>query len=399
MSKFIELNLTNNTKKIPKTLVLSTWFLSYLHEGGRARGLPNDFLTKAPGALLLYDHILCDKKAFDAEVEAARRGGWIASEIFVRLRDEGILQTANFRDFIPENFWESQQTKSIRSSALELMAQSLSKLKRAGGKQTHRLHRLPSELTSINDHLFRSGLDVQGLKYNWQEKLLKVSSKDPNTASRTVTLPNAFRRVLSFGSLDVQLIPPLSGQGQRAARRVYALESSMLMRCICGDPEVNVEQIQDFRFGKQFEGLDRTIDDPERKSLAIQNLDKILKVRSDTKAVREAMQIEISRVLAGEKTAGEVKTEIDRQCLELLQHCPSVRSLGRELAWEIGVPAAEIAVNVAKELGKTIPVLGHALGAAEVLKGAKDIRARRELIATYPLAHFLAIAAEAWGKS
>jgi hypothetical protein len=395
MSEFIELNLSGKTRTA-KTLVLSTWFLSYLHEGRGARGLPNDFLTKAPGALLLYDHILCDKEAFDAEARAAKKGGWITSEIFVRLKEEGVLLTVDFKDLIPQDFWESPQTKSVRSSALELMAQSLAKLK----KQTHRPHRLPPELTNINEHLFKLGLDVQGLKYNWQEKLLKVSSSvDSKSLPRETALPKAFRRLLSFGSFDVQLIPPPSKQGLRAAKKVYALESNILMRSICGDPELNVERIHDFRFSEQFKDLDRIIDQPERKSLAVQNLEKILKARSGTKDVREAMQVEISKVLAGDKTARDVKTEIDRQCLELLQHCPSVRSLGRELAWEIGVPGAEIALDAAKEFGKAVPVLGHALAAAEVLKAGNDLRERRELIQTYPLGHFLAIAAKAWGKS
>lgn len=47
-------------------LLLSTWFYKYLMDQTPA-GLPNEIFTKSPHTLLLYDKIICDKSAYEAE--------------------------------------------------------------------------------------------------------------------------------------------------------------------------------------------------------------------------------------------------------------------------------------------------------------------------------------------
>src|SRR4029077_20771034 len=113
-----------------------------------AGGLPNDFLTKAPGALLIYDDLLCDKEAFESEADAAKRGGWITSEIFVRLKKAGVLQTKIFKDLVPETFWLTPQIQQMRTTALKLMEKSLARISRGPDKRGRQLRRLAPELTS-----------------------------------------------------------------------------------------------------------------------------------------------------------------------------------------------------------------------------------------------------------
>lgn len=69
-------------------LVLSTWFVMYLHED-LPGGLPNDFLSHGATALLVFDRVVCDENALAAEARFA--GRWLSSDLLMELRQERLL--------------------------------------------------------------------------------------------------------------------------------------------------------------------------------------------------------------------------------------------------------------------------------------------------------------------
>ena len=382
----------------PRSLVLNTWFLSFLQPGRAVGGLPNDFLTRAPGALLLYDDIVCDGEAFESEAIAADRGGWISSALFVRLKKAGVVSLRPFRELIGPILEAIPENQVLKNEALEIMDRTVRVLKQSAAGGSNQIRKLPPELAIINAHLFNYRLPVRGLKYNWQENLLKVippvlSSGDARNSPKTSAFRNIGQNLLKYNGVNAQLIPPLTKQGREASRRVHLIERNGLLRCVCGDSDFTLEHARDFRFGKEFRELDCVIDDEKRRSEAFHNLDIVLRIRDKTKALRRAMQEQVGLVLDGKKTASAVKSEIHRQLTEIASYAPSAKSFMKQVGWDIAAPTAEVAAEVLKELGKSIPGLGLGIAAADIAKIAKEVRETNARRLENPLGHFVAIAA------
>jgi hypothetical protein len=61
-----------------RVFTLNTWGFMWFHDDPeirRAGGLPNDFLERGVAALLLFDRVIVDSDAFDAEMRFA--GRWV----------------------------------------------------------------------------------------------------------------------------------------------------------------------------------------------------------------------------------------------------------------------------------------------------------------------------------
>lgn len=394
MSELVTLNLSD-ARETSRNLVLSTWFINFFHQEKRWGGLPNDFITRAPGALLIYDEVLCDEEALEAETTAAKRGRWITSELFVELRRARRLRTVSFRELIPSSFWSRPDIKQLQSQALETMGEALSLLKRPGKRNKGAVGDRIKTLASINAYLFRSGPALEGLKYNWQANLLKESGSSPfrhvSSQESGLSVHSVVKKVLRLGALDVQLVPDLTKQGSAALEAVKRRERKLILRYMFGDRGLTHQHLEDIRYSDEFRDLDAIVDDPKRRKEAFRNLEKILRIHSDTKRVRASVQMAIADVLSGKKRPSDVEEEIRMQLLEIAKRAPSVKSLAPP-AWGIAGPVAEVGLEFAKEGVRA--AVAPIIGAVDFVRGVKEIRERRDLVDAYPLGHFFAIASK-----
>ncbi len=78
-------------------VIIESGFGNYL-VGKKPKGTANAFLYYKPSLLLLIDEIVCDKHALEGERLWAKEG-FVISEVFVRLENEGIVKSKNFNSF------------------------------------------------------------------------------------------------------------------------------------------------------------------------------------------------------------------------------------------------------------------------------------------------------------
>ncbi len=381
----------------PFELVLSTWFVMYLH-GDRPGGLPNDFLARGSSALLVFDTILCDKDALDAEERF--KGTWLSSDVFLALKQEGILKSINFREYLPQEYLDHIRDRGWIQAALETMEVELAAINREEKKAKDL--RLPPLLTWLNHYMFM-GLEVpNSLLYEWQENHFKISSSlvtpllpptvleadKEEKLRQEQQLISVLRALLPEFSL-LPSVPPKS-EAAAALRRNITKEKPALYRWIYGDPTMPRDNYHDLRLGPEFRILDAKIDEP-RKSQTWQNFESLLKIRKATKDIRAGMQAIIADVVYNRRTIEDVEAELIEHQKELLTYLPSHHST----TVDVGLTGITLAICIAEAIAAlsgnypVVPPISTAL-ATYTFWQAKAKRqkycANRQL---YPLAWFL----------
>jgi len=379
-------------------LVLSTWFVMYLH-GDRPGGLPNDFLSRGSSALLVFDKIICDKDALEAEERF--RGTWLSSDLFMALKQEEILKPINMRTYLPQEFLNHLQDTGITQAALNMMEAELTTIKK--GEKKPKDLQLPPLVTWLNHYMFM-GLEIpSSLLYEWQEHHFKVPpvAVQPFPQRPLPGVPDVeekTRREQQLISVLNALLPeflllpplPLRGEAPAALRRNITREKPELYRWIYGDPEMPRDSYHEFRHGPDFRLVDAKIDEP-RKAQAWQNFELLMRVREATKDIRAGVQKIISDVVHGQRTLADVRTELNVHQQELLSHLPSQRSI----TVDIGLAGTGFAVAVAEILGTLSGVIpgvspiGPGLTAYEIWQAKAKRQQYRALRQRYPLAWFL----------
>lgn len=390
----MEQNIRDN-KQIE--LVLSTWFVMYLH-GDRPGGLPNDFLSRGSSALLVFDTILCDKDALDAEERF--KGTWLSSDLFLALKEEGILKPANMREYLPLEFLDHLRDTGLIEAALREMEAELAAIN-IGAKKTRDLQ-LPPLLTWLNHYMFM-GLEIpSSLLYEWQEHHFRVPrSATPMIRQPTPVLAEMEERVIQQQQLvsvsrallpEFSLLPSVPSKSEAAAglRKNITREKPALYRWIYGDPTMPRDSYHEFRLGPDFRVVDAKIDEP-RKPQAWQNFELLMKVREATKDVRIGVQAIITDVMYGRRTIKDVEAELNVHQQELLTHLSTQRSI----TVDIGLAGIGFAVAVAEVLGTLsgqIPgasPIGPGLAAYSLWQARAKRQQYRALRQSYPLAWFL----------
>lgn len=378
-------------------LVLSTWFVMYLH-GDRPGGLPNDFLSRGSSALLIFDKILCDKDALDSEERFV--GTWLSSDLFSALEQEGILKPINMGEHMPQEFLDHLRDTGMAQAALKAMEVELAAIKK--GEKKPKDLQLPPVLTWLNHYMFM-GLEIpSSLLYEWQEHHFKVPPSTISYPQQPIsTMPDVeekVRREQQLVSVLKTLLPEFSllpspvskGEAATALRRNIAREKPALYRWIYGDPSMPRDSYHELRLGPDFRLLDAKIDEP-RKPQAWRNFELLVKVRKATKDVRAGVQTIISDVVHGRRTLADVRTELSIHQQELLSHLSSRRSI----TVDVGLAGVGFAVAVAEVLGTLsgaipgVSPIGPGLAAYSLWQARAKRQQYHVLRQRYPLAWFL----------
>jgi hypothetical protein len=353
--------MTNETQQAAdinpsNALVLSTWFIMYLHEEGRDHrpgGLPNDFLTNGAASLLIFDEVLCDAYALEAEEEF--KNVWISSDIFLNLKQEGILRPIDMRDFFRKSYFDHLLERGFIDSARRQIEAELQIIK--GGIQNLDNLQLPDLLTKLNHYMF-IGLDVpNGLRYEWQENHFKVSTSSTSFSHQVpVELDEDLKekieqeqRLISVVKTllpKISLLPRVQGDSLFALQQNISREKPALYRWIYGDPEMPRERYHEYRLSQEFREVDRIIDNVSRRSQAEHNFSVIMRARQSTKDVRAGVQKIISDVVGGNKTLEDVQNDLEQHMKELRSYLPSQHYT----TVDVGLSGVELAVAVAEEL-------------------------------------------------
>jgi len=384
----------------PRSLVLSTWFVMNIR-GEAPGGLPADFLTHGAAALLLFDEVICDAEALNAERRSYR---WTSSRIFCDLEKARILRPVNLIGYVPKPFWDALETSGRADVVREAMCRRFERIhptstvpKRATG--------LPAIVRRTNNEIFSYGLAIPAaLRYDWCEHYFAAPRRRPKRALDDSSVRNEcgdkerkrfFRlaRVLNMMVPRISLIPPIRPNSDAAAALVEAKarESSALVRWICGDPTMNREAYHDFRLGGAFVELDKRIDSP-RQNIALDNLDKLLRLREETKAVRGSVQRTIGQVVDGSRSVQDVQRELNDQLKAVCSHfigkskvASSCFVVGPELVYEV-------LREILPHLGRELPIVGIPFKAAHVAEATcetvRNAFELRTLITDNPLAFF-----------
>ena len=378
-------------------LVLSTWFIMYLHDD-RPGGLPADFLSRGSSSLLVLDKVLCDKDALEAEKRSCT---WLSSSLFLALEQEGILEPISMREHLSQEFFHHLRETGIAQAALKAMEAELALIKK--GEKKPKDLQLPPFLTRLNHYMFM-GLEIpSSLRYEWQESHFKIPPPSEVLPLQQPTLmvpdPEEKRRrqqlvvsVLKTMLPEFLLLPPLPARSEAAValRKNIAREKPALYRWIYGDPEMPRDKYHDLRLGSDFSRLDKKVDGT-RKAQAWQNFELLMKVRKATKDVRTGVQKIISDVVSGRRTIEDVSTELSEHQQELLSYLPGHRSI----AMDVGLSTVGFAVAVAEILSTLsgfIPGVSP-IGPGIAAYGMWQARAKRQryrlLRQSCPLAWFL----------
>lgn len=397
----------SNASKSGLQLVLNTWLTMYLHDGERGRpgGLPNDFLTHGSAALLLFDSVICDREAFEAE--QAFKGIWLSSDLFAALQSEGVLQLADFkREFLTTEFLEHLDREGYKQAALEVMEREAHSIRESKGS-LGRLA-LPSLLTWLNHYMFMGLRLPNHLRYEWQEHHFKPTPDLPRAAlpggvssvgeNDTLAIGKdveaSSRLMKAVGALlpEFQLLPPLPAKGaaRQALRQNIRLEKPALYRWIYGDPEIPRERYQEIRRQAAFRRLDARIDEG-RRAVAFQNLDLLLEVRSRTRDLRAGVQTIFRQVADGTKELRDVQAEIAEFTDAVESRLPSTRRIAVDVALAgtgLAVKVAGVVASLAGAATVGVPAtaLGFGLGAYGFWSRYTKRRDYKALRQDYPLA-------------
>ena len=385
----------------PFNLVLSTWFVMYLL-GDRPGGLPNDFLTRGTSSLLVFDTILCDQDALEAEERFA--GTWLSSDILVELKKEGILKPVNIRELLPSEFFEQLRNANIPQIVrAEAEAQLLAIGK---GKKGLKSLKLSPLFTWLNQYMFTYlKIPDTSARYEWEENHFKP----PRVSSLQLTpefidkMKQARKGQRLFVPTVEPLLPefsllppiPANSEAREALRKNIDREKVALYRWIYGDPDMSRDKYHEFRLGPDFRHLDAKIDEP-RRAQAWQNFELLLEFRGKTKDIRSNMQKIIADVLDGRRTRADVGAELHEQEEALNVYLPSARSL----IWTLGLSGAGLALTIEaiiSTLSHQVPALvdlgldSFALlsGAYGTWGAASSLREHRTLRQRYPYAWFV----------
>ncbi len=380
----------------PHDLLLNTWFVMYLH-GDRPGGLPNDFLSRGSSALLLFDTVFCDKDALESEERFT--GNWLSSDLFLALKEEGILEPISMREYLPQEFLDHLRDTGMTQAALKTMEAELSVIKK--GERKPQELQLPPFLTWLNHYMFM-GLEIPtSLLYEWQEYHFKVPPPAQLPLQKpTLELPDVeeARRQQQIVSVlkallpEFFLLPPLLPESEAflALQRNITQEKPALYRWIYGDTEMPRDRYHELRLGPDFRSFDAKVDE-SRKALAWRNFEILMKARQATKDVRAGMQTIISDVVDERRTITDVEAEVRIHQEELLSHLPSQRSI----TVDITLAGIGFAVTIAEILGTLsglvpgVSPIGLGLAAYGVWKARTERQQYHALRQRYPLAWFL----------
>lgn len=385
----------------PFDLVLSTWFVMYLLSD-RPGGLPNDFLTRGTSSLLLFDTIICDQDALEAEERFA--GTWLSSDLLVALKKEGLLKPVNIRELLPTAFFEQLSNANIPQIVRTEADAELLAIKK-GGKNLKRL-KLSPLFTWLNQYIF-TGLNVPhtSARYEWEENHFK-----PPRISSLQLAPDLINKVKQARKgqrlfvptvepllPEFSLLPPIppNSEAREALRQNIDKEKVALYRWIYGDPDMPRDKYHEFRLGSDFRRLDAKIDDP-RRAQAWQNFELLLKFRRQTKDIRSGMQKIIADVLDGKRTKGDVEAELREQQEALSLLLPTSPSL----MWTLGLSGTGLALTIEaiiSSLSHQIPMaVDLGLDSFALLSGsygtwgaASNVHERHKLRQRYPYAWFI----------
>lgn len=343
-------------------LLLSSRFYAYAR-GTQPWGLPNHLFSDAPHMVVLFDRLLCDEKAFYAEHLAHKELDWVISGLFVRLKEEGILVTANTGNIV-----------------------------RQARKAPSRL-RIPELDSYYALHVQKQlGYPI----FDWAGKIASTArTLAPSGTSAHSRKSGAILKLSYLWSVIAkpsQVVPPLntlSGEAGSAYKQVLKLQEPhwrRLERCEVDIEEYTLE-LTNFKY------LYKKIDDPIR-SAAQRNLDELLRLRDRTARARERIAPLILEAFDDAKElpayATMVQTELAKAVPSLF---PAVRTATGKCVFGMATIAGPW---LAKWFGYDLPgpeTVGIPLGGAAITSAVKDLRNRfEERRAANPLRFMVATA-------
>ena len=300
-------------------VALGTWFFKLLTDA-EPGGLPADFFSHAASMLLVCDEVYCDQEAFDSEMDFAGarrdRGKFLSSKLYKDLYENGILKPLPYREIFADTIklYQEQGLGEAVSEAMALRRQAI--LDGTRGKALQ----LDPALTKVND-LFLLELGAKGyLPYGWGNKSLQSlryaaatpASQTPPTreilglTAMSISLPHI--PVL----LDPKAVKAIDNDAYLAYRENLKKEQIPLALWMNNDPEWGRERYNHMRSGSSFRSGDSLFDGVRERS-AMKNMEKILKIRSETKNERRELQSYLTVAVNGGLSISKVRADVS-QC-------------------------------------------------------------------------------------
>jgi hypothetical protein len=334
---------------MPKsTLLLSSRFYAYV-QGTRPWGLPNHLWSDAPHMLILFDHLMCDRNALEAERLASQELGWVMSGLFQRLEKEGVLLGIETQPLVcraPKPPTHAQVPQLDSYYAAHVQSQLAIPIFDWEGRTAKTATTLAPSATALRKAKPGSAHALVKLDYLWQ------------------VIANPF-----------QVVPPLtalSGAAAAAHVSLRKLEKPYWRELERGtmDQPTYVQRLT------RFKALYKSIDDPVRKG-AQARLDKLLKLRDKTTQERESLAPLILEASDDTKDVAAFVVAVQK---ELARKVPSLFPAVATGTGKCLLGMATIAAPwLLKMLGHPVPVpdaTGVGPGITLSTSGASDIRKR-----------------------
>ena len=303
------------------SLIVNTWHVARFI-GRPPEGLPTELLSDYSSVFLFFDNVLCDWSGLRGELKWA--GRWISADMYLWLREAGIIKPIDINEYLPKDFWLDLARRGKTQQILDVMESNLMDMNDGSVPFT-----MDPRLTQLNHDIFMHVEKENALLYDYEgglfipnssrkrrKKAYRIVDISTPETRRKLQLSRRLLQALSTALAYPRLLPPVDPDDAWRFRTNTSAEKADLTRVILGDPFIDHHAFQDRRLSGEFLINDRYVDNAGRRLTAWHNLQVLLEVRRQTRDIRVHLQELIRQIVYG-----VVKTEDvwDEFCAQLTE--------------------------------------------------------------------------------
>jgi hypothetical protein len=351
------------------SVVVNTWHVARFI-GRPPEGLPTELLSDYSSVFLFFDHVYCDWSGLRGELKWA--GRWISADIYLWLREAGIIKPISLNNYLPSGFWSELFRIGYTQQVIDVMGEELLRIQDANGTP----RRLDARLSQANHDIFMHVQKPNALLYDYEgglfipnssrrrrkkiERIMDISTPDTR---RRLQQSRRLLRALSTVLKYPGLLPPIELSARGSFQENTAAEKRSLYGVILGNPKIDHERFRDERLSGQFVRNDWKVDSDPRRLAARQNVERLLEIKRQTRAIRADLRELLRSIAFGQTRVTDVWRDFSTQMEQFLALCPPShqlldRAIGHRLAMS-GTAALELFLALADFEARPSPLDLH----------------------------------------